>query len=70
MIIDTFNNFRNIFLKIYGLDQGRFLTAPGLAWKAALKNTEGELELLTDIDMLLMVKMNSEFEYVMLFINM
>ena len=28
----------------------------GLAWQACLKNTEGELELLTDIDVLLMVE--------------
>ena len=27
-------------------------SAPGLAWPAALKNTEVKLELLTDIDML------------------
>ena len=32
------------------------LSAPGLAWQAALKKTEVKLELLTDIDMLLMVE--------------
>ena len=34
----------------------KFLTAPGLAWQAALKKTEVKLELLTDIDILLMVE--------------
>ena len=33
-----------------------FLSAPGLAWQACLKKTEKELELLTNIDMLLMVE--------------
>ena len=31
-------------------------SAPGLAWQAALKNTEVKLDLLTDIDTLLMVE--------------
>ena len=42
--------------KIYHLDPGKFLSAPGLAWQTALKKTEVKLELLTDIDMLLMVE--------------
>ena len=33
-----------------------FLSAPELAWKAALRKTGVELGLLTDIDMLLMVE--------------
>ena len=33
-----------------------FLSAPGLAWQACLKKTCVKLELLTDIDMLLIVK--------------
>ena len=32
------------------------LSAPGLAWQAASRKTEVKLELLTDIDMLLMVE--------------
>ena len=43
-------------LKIYRLDPVKFLSAPGLAWQAALKTTEVKLELLTDINMLLMVE--------------
>ena len=43
-------------LKIYHLDPEKFLSAPGLAWQAALKKTEVMLESLTDIDMLLMVE--------------
>ena len=33
-----------------------FLSAPRLAWQAALKKTKVKLDLLTDIDMLLMVE--------------
>ena len=36
--------------------QNHFLSAPGLAWQACLKKTGVKLELLTDIDMLLMVE--------------
>ena len=43
-------------LKIYELDPTKFLSAPGLAQQTALKKTEVKLELLTDIDMLLMVE--------------
>ena len=38
LLADVFNNFRNIFLKIYEIDPARFFSAPGLAWQAALKN--------------------------------
>ena len=43
-------------LKIYKLEPLRFLSALGLAWKAALKSTKVKLDLLTDIDMLLLVE--------------
>ena len=42
-------------LEIYEPDPARFLTAPGLVWQAALKNTKVNLKLLTDIDMLSMI---------------
>ena len=43
-------------LETYQLDPAKFLSAPGLAWQVAFKKTKVELELLTGIDMLLMVK--------------
>ena len=44
-----------ICLKMYELDPGKSLSILGLAWQAALKKTKVKLDLLTDIDMLLMV---------------
>ena len=56
LIADVFENFRDKCIEIYGLDPAHFLSAPGLAWQACLKTTGVNLELLTDIDMLLMVE--------------
>ena len=56
LLADVFEDFRNMCLDEYGLDPDNFLSAPGLAEQACLKNTIVELELLTDIDMLLMVE--------------
>ena len=53
---DVFENFRNKCIEIYELDPAHFLSAPGLAWQACLKRTKVKLELLTDVDMLLMVE--------------
>ena len=53
---DVFENFRDICIKNYNLDPAHYYTAPGLAWDAALKVTKVELELLSDMDMLLMVE--------------
>ena len=55
LLAGVFENFRNKF-DIYELDPAHFLSTPGLAWQACLKKTEVELELLTNIDMLLMVE--------------
>ena len=51
---DAFKNFR--CLRLYELDPARPFSAAGLAWQAALKETEVKLELLTDINMVLMVE--------------
>ena len=55
-LTDVFENFRNMSIKVYELDPAHFLSAPGLAWQACLKKAEVKLELLTDVDMLLMVE--------------
>ena len=59
LLSDVFENFRNTYFKVYELDPARVFTAPGLAWN-----------LLTDIDMLLMIEKGIREEYVTLFINM
>ena len=59
LLTDVFENFRKMCLKVYHLDPVKFLSAPGLAWQAALKRTEIKLELLTNIDMLNMLNINS-----------
>ena len=56
LLADVFNNFRDMCIKEYELDTAHFLSLPGLAWQACLKETNIELELLTDYDMLLMVE--------------
>ena len=56
LLADFFENFIKMFLKMYHLDPVKFFSSPGLAWQAALKKTEVKLELLTDIDMLLMIE--------------
>ena len=57
-------------LNIFHLDPVKFLLAPGLAWQAALKKNEVMLELLTDIDMLLIVEEKElQEKYVMQFIK-
>ena len=56
LLADVFENFRNMCIKVYELDPAHFLSLPGLAWQACLKETIVKLELLTDYDMLLMAE--------------
>ena len=56
LLADLFENFRNMYIKVYELDPAHFLTAPGLAWQACLKEADVKLELLTNFNMLLMVE--------------
>ena len=46
LLADKFENFQNMCLKIYEPDNARFLTAPGLARNAALKNTKVKLDMI------------------------
>ena len=45
LLADVFGNFRKMYLKIYHLDPVKLLSAPGLAWQAALQKTEIKLKL-------------------------
>ena len=56
LLADVFENFRNKCIEIYELHPAHFLSALGLAWQACLEKAGVKLELLTDIDMLLMVE--------------
>ena len=55
-LTEVFENFRKMCLEIYELDSVKFISAPSLACQAALKQTQVELDLITDIDMLLMIE--------------
>ena len=56
LLANVYEEFREMCVEIYQLVPAKFLSAPGLAWQAALKKTTVELQLLTDIDMLLIVE--------------
>ena len=56
LVADVIENFRNKCIEIYEVDSAHFLSAPGLAQQACLKKAGVKLELLTDIDMLLVVE--------------
>ena len=45
-----------ICLEIHGLDPAKFVSAPGVAWQTSLKKIKIKLDLLTGIDMLLLVE--------------
>ena len=55
---DVFEEFRKVCHE-NKLDSVQYYTTPGLAWDSALKETNDELELLTDADMLFMTESKS-----------
>ena len=56
MLANEFENFRNICLEMYEFYSARFLTTAGLAWQSAFKKTKVKLNILTDINMLLILE--------------
>ena len=56
LLADIFENFRDTSLKTYGIDPAYFVSLPGFAWHACLKVIGIKLELITDINMLLMIE--------------
>ena len=55
-LANVFEKFRNMCIKIYELDPANFFSASGLARQSTLKRTKVKLDLLTNIEMLLMVE--------------
>jgi hypothetical protein len=51
LLADVCRAHRELCMAEYGLDPFWFVSAPSLAWQAALKTTNVKLELLTNIDM-------------------
>ena len=51
----VYENLHYKCIEMWDLDPAWFLSAFGSAWKACLKKTELELQLLTDVDALIMV---------------
>ena len=56
ILADVFEKFRDVCIATYDLDPCQFFTAPALSFCAALKNTDVQLELLTDLDMIHFIK--------------
>ncbi|CAB0041192.1 unnamed protein product [Trichogramma brassicae] len=56
LLVEVFENFRKTCHEAYELDPAHYYTLPGYSWDAMLLYTQVELELLTDVDMLLFVE--------------
>ena len=54
LLADVFEDFRDNYMKSYQLDVGHYFTLAGFTWDAML--TKVILQLLTDLDMLLMIE--------------
>ena len=52
LLADVFENFREQYLHIYGLDPAHYVSVPSSSWDAMLKMTGVSLDLLSDVDML------------------
>ena len=55
LLSDVFENFRETCFQYYKLDPAHNYSASGLSWNACLKMTGIELELISDVDMYLMI---------------
>lgn len=56
LLADVYENFREICLSTYKLDPLHYYTAPGLSFDAMLKYTDIDIELLTDVEMLVFIE--------------
>ena len=62
LLADVFEKFINRCLEYYRLDPCHCLSSPGLSWDAMLKMTDIELELISDI--VVMIVVNQVYIYI------
>ena len=56
LLCDVFERFSKTCLGYYSLDPSHYFSSPGLSWDAMLKVTGIKLELISDIDMHLLIE--------------
>ena len=56
ILADIFEEIRDTCMSNYGLDPAHSFISPGLAWQAALKMSDVQLDLFTDINMHLFIE--------------
>ena len=56
LLADVFENFRETSMLYYDLDPAHYFTLPGYGWDAMLLKTGIELDLISDMDMYLMIE--------------
>lgn len=56
LLADIFENFRDNCIRLYEIDPAHYYTLPGYSWDCMLKHTQVNIELFTEIDMLLFVE--------------
>jgi hypothetical protein len=58
LLADVFENYRKTSLEVYDLDPTLFVSAPSLSWNAFLKFTKIEIEIPTDIELVMLIGRN------------
>ena len=53
LLANILEDFRKNCMQAYGLDVAHYYTIPGFSWDAMLKHTDGKLDILTNVHMLL-----------------
>ena len=51
LLVNVFEEFRNVCLDYYGLSFCHYFSSPGLSWDAMLKKMGVKLDLISDVDM-------------------
>ena len=46
LLADVFENFRNMCIEVYELDAAHFISLPGLAWQALLKENKHKIRII------------------------